>query len=203
MRTTQNTHDGLKNPLMESMNRVSIQRASDALELQGMALPCHVTAVQGQIVTVAFDVVTDQTLPSVTIPVAASPYFWQPVQIGDKGVTVPADAYLGGVSGLGGGTAQLAQQPANLTALVFVPVANKAATVPDSAQAVVQGANGVLLRALTGSTKIDITPDGITLSAGGHEIVIGAAGVVIDGKTFLTHQHLGVQTGSGESGGVA
>ena len=42
----------------------------------------------------------------------------------------------------------------------------------------------------------------ITLQVGGHSIVINASGVTIDGRLFLAHQHLGVQTGGGVSGGV-
>lgn len=197
------TYDGLKTPLMNSLNLVAMRRVAEEVELAGKALPCHVVSVSGQIVTVAFDVETDRTLPNVTIPIATSPYFWQPVQKGDLGMTVPADVYLGGVSGLGGGQASLRQKPGNLTALVFLPVANASWAVPNPDQAVVQGPAGVLLRPLGGgSASIDIGLDSMTFSAGGHTISISSEGVVIDGKNFLLHMHGGVQTGGGETGPV-
>jgi hypothetical protein len=194
--------DGLKTPLADSLNRVSIQRATDAIEELGMALPCHVTAVSGQIVTVAFDVVTAKTLPQVTIPVATSAYDWIPVQVGMRGMTIPADVALAGLSGLGTGTATLGMPAGNLSPLVFVPVSNASWEVPNVDQRVVQGPAGVLIRDLAATATVDVTEGQVVLNAGGHSVVISSAGVVIDGKVFLGHQHTGVQTGSGDSGPV-
>jgi hypothetical protein len=42
----------------------------------------------------------------------------------------------------------------------------------------------------------------ISLTGGGHNITISSAGVVIDGIVFSTHQHTGVQTGTGLTGGA-
>ncbi|MHB1781027.1 hypothetical protein, partial [Acidithiobacillus sp.] len=72
--------------LQDSLNRLAIARAQGEIQRQGMALPCHVIAVSGSIVTVQFDV-SGVSLPQVTIPKAESPYFRQPTQIGDKGST--------------------------------------------------------------------------------------------------------------------
>src|SRR6185437_12230915 len=72
----------------------------------------------------AFEVTSSITLPNITIPKAESNWIRMPTQVGDKGWTVPADAYLGAISGLGGGTPTLSR-PHNLAALVFVPVSNK------------------------------------------------------------------------------
>ena len=108
--------------LQDSLNRTAINRAADAIARLGKALPCRVTAVSGSIVTVEFEVSSQWTLPAVTIPKAEGPWIRSPTQVGDYGLTVPADAYLGGISGLGGGVANMVPR-GNLTALAWVPVA--------------------------------------------------------------------------------
>lgn len=47
-----------------------------------------------------------------------------------------------------------------------------------------------------------VSPTTISLTVGGHSVVINSSGVTIDGKVFLAHTHSGVQTGSGDTGGV-
>jgi hypothetical protein len=47
------------------------------------------------------------TLPRVRMPVLTSEYIRAPLAVGCRGFVIPADAYLGGMSGLGGGTATL------------------------------------------------------------------------------------------------
>lgn len=182
--------DPRKTPLVQTFNQFAGQKASEAIQRLGQGLPCHVTAVAGQIVTVAFDIQEDGvTLPPVTIPIATSYYDWLPIQVGDKGLTVAATARLGGISGQGGGTADLTQ-PANLTALVFAPVANVSWSVPDTNQRVVQGPAGALLRTTGASTpSLNLTTDSITMIAGGHTLVVSSAGISLDGIIFGTHAH--------------
>ena len=196
-------HEGLKKPFAASINLLAAQRAEDAVQLMGKALPCHVVAVNGQIVTVAFDVTTTQTLPHVKMPVATAMYDWLPVRVGDLGLALPSDVYLGGVSGLGGGTATF-DTPGNLSALMFVPVANASWAPPggDPNKRVVQGPDGVLVQDMAGTAKVDVTAGQISLTAGGHSVVISSAGVVIDGKVFLTHEHGNVTNGGGITNGV-
>jgi len=47
-----------------------------------------------------------------------------------------------------------------------------------------------------------VAPTTISMTVGAHNITINSTGVHIDGKIFLTHQHTGVTTGGGNSGGV-
>ncbi|MCV5580282.1 hypothetical protein OFO05_33300, partial [Escherichia coli] len=63
------------------------------------------------------------TLPQVTIPLFGPEYVRYPMQPGDRGIVIPADTYIGGMSGLGGGVADLTQ-PMNLSALVYLPISN-------------------------------------------------------------------------------
>lgn len=189
-----------KTPLGSSFNRIATQVTATAVQQFGKALPCSVVAVLGQIVKVKFEInAPGLTLPgSVVMPIATSLYDWLPVQIGDTGVTMPADVYLGGISGLGGGIANLTQR-ANLTSLVFVPVAKASWSVPNANQRVVQGPAGVLLRDTGAASNVDITTTGITLSFGGHSIVINASGITLDGILWDTHYHTQAADSHGDS----
>jgi hypothetical protein len=181
-----------------------------ALEQNGLALPCHVVSVSLPFVTIAFDIQTQDTLPQVTVPILMSRYVRLPIQINDTGLCVPADAYLGPITGMGGSTATLLQ-PANLGALAFLPIAKKTWTPVDPNAVVISAPNGAVIESDDSTAKITVTPGHIAMTAdtqisltvGGHTIVISSSGTVIDGKTFLTHTHTGVTIGSGTSGPVA
>ncbi|AOJ69333.1 MULTISPECIES: hypothetical protein [Burkholderia] len=194
-----------KLPLQKSLNRLAIDRAQKAIEDTGNALPCRVTKVTGAIVTVEFEMQGTWTLPPVRIPKAESPWVRMPTQVGDKGVTMPADAYLGGVSGLGGGTADFRRR-GNLSALVFVPVSNASSAPDDSNAAQVCGPNGMIARTTQGPTSscvvnqsgvtltfesgsLSVTGAGIVMSFGGHTITLDASGLSIDGNSYENHTH--------------
>lgn len=179
-------HDGLKKPLAASLNLIAQQQVADAIAAMGKALPCHVVSIAGQIVSVAFDVDDPTvTLPTVTMPIATSQYDWLPLQEGDKGLTVPSDVYLGGVSGLGGGTAS-ATNVGNLSALVFLPVANASWSTTFEGYRLVQGPEGAVLQTLDGSVSLVLNSAGVTIN--GNLVVTGdtsfgggAKKVVLDG----------------------
>ena len=221
--------NSLKTPLGSSLNALAIQRASDAIRITGRAWPASVVAANGAIVTVRFEFsqAVQANLPQVTIPLLGAEYIRYPIQPGDKGMVLPADAYLGGMSGLGGGAADLTQ-PANLSALVFVPFGNTAWSTVDPHAVTVYAPNGVVTRdtesksitTLTptsiktttpqfkvesenGSSSLELTNSSIVMKSNGHQIVIDASGVTIDGKVFLLHEHTGTTPGIGTTGTVA
>ncbi|MBU9608638.1 hypothetical protein [Burkholderia multivorans] len=194
-----------KLPLQRSLNRMAIARAAQAIEDTGNALPCRVTKVSGAIVTVEFEMQGTWTLPPVTIPKAESPWIRNPTQVGDKGVTMPADAYLGGISGLGGGTADFRRR-GNLSALVFVPVSNANSAPDDPNAAQVCGPNGMIARTTQGTpsscvvnqngvsmtyggASLSLTAAGIVMSFGGHTITLDSSGLSIDGNSYANHTH--------------
>jgi hypothetical protein len=211
-----------------NLNQTAITRAQQAIKRLGKALPCRVTNVIGKIVTVEFEMDTAPwTLPPVTIPKAESSWLTEPTQEGDVGLTMPADAYLGGISGLGSGTSDFRQR-GNLTALVFVPVGQKSFSPIDPNAAQIQGPNGVILQTTVGPTSSIVTnANGTTITFGTTTLVINAAGIAltVDGQTFTWggtqavstlpiqapdvilpngavngHYHPGVQTGTGNTG---
>lgn len=188
-----------KTPFAPSLNRFAQEKILDAVQQLGKALPCHVTAVDGQIVTVAFDVNGAWTLPTVTMPIATSIYDWLPIQVGDKGYTAPADVYMGGVSGLGGGTADLTRR-GNLATLVFTPVSNSSWTTADVNRRVVQGPEGVLAQDMGGKSFTLITPTGITITATDGEISITSnTQITLTAPIIALNGYL---TQTGQSGGV-
>jgi hypothetical protein len=181
-----------KTPLSRSLPTFAQKKALDEIAKRGLALPGHVVAVTGAIVTVNFDLL-DVTLQKVTMPLFGPEYIRYPVQVGDKGVAFPASVYLGGVSGLGGGTADLTMR-GNLSTLVWFPIGNKNWTAPPGADAntlTLYGKTALeLLDSIAGNGSIKMTSSSITLACGGHTIVINSTGVVIDGRPFLSHIHL-------------
>lgn len=160
-----------KTPLVRTLNRFVESKATDAELGLGKSLPCSVTeVVSSGVVKVKFEVQSSPlgaTLPDATVPVAWPEYVRYPVQVGDKGFVVAADAYLGGVSGLGGGVASLVRQ-GNLAALAFQPLGNTNWARTPNADAVViygvQGGGVALLSDIGGqAVSIVLTKDGITI----------------------------------------
>jgi hypothetical protein len=172
----------LKTPIAQSINRFAQAKINDAFQREGQALPCSVVYVSGAIVTVKFEVNSKFTLPNVTIPLWGCEYIRYPIQVGCKGVTFPADARLCGMSGIGGGVADLSQ-PANLTALVFLPIGNTGWFHTDPNAVTIYGPNGVVIRSqdnVTNATYLPtnitvVTPNGIVTTA--QEYVVGSMNV--------------------------
>lgn len=218
--------NALKTPLGQSLNRFGQKKAQDAIALLGRALPASVVHVTGSIVTVKFEVTaTPFTIPNVTCPLFGPEYIRYPIQVGDKGVCFPSDVYLGGMSGLGGGVADLTQR-APLAALVFFPIGNKTWTAPDDPnKVVIYGPDGVIIRSLNGVHKIivdqdqvrvvgdlhvqgNLLIDGFFLNIDGsvypHTIATSGEVVALSGLpgqvTLSGHEQTGVQPGSGDSG---
>lgn len=219
-----------KTPFVDSVNRLIDEKLRSMQNLLGKSWPASVTEVDpsGTIVKIKFEIETDKfTFPPVQCAVGGFEYIRYPIQVGCFGFTVPADIYLGGVTGLGGGVADLTPV-ANLGALVFVPLGNKNNDPTDDPQALVAyGPNGVILRdsekrciftltpngiqiTLDGVPLMTFSSDGIALTFGGKSIAITDGGIqidggnltTIDGHNFLLHDHIGVQPGSGSTGPV-
>lgn len=212
--------------IARSQNEFAKKKVLDGIQLTGKDLPCSVVSLSGWIVTVKFELdAAPWTLPNVTVPVDSSEYDYLPLQVGDPGVVRAADARLGGLSGLGGGTAKLKATPGNLSTLVFSPFGKKAWSPPGNPNLrVVQGPDGVLIRDLASNSTILLTATEITatrggssasikdasavIAHGGNNVTVDASGVAINGtlsingKAYLAHEHTGVQAGGSNSGGV-
>jgi hypothetical protein len=189
-----------KTHLALTLDHTAKVRSSDAIKILGKNLPCKVTAVNGQIVTVSFLLnAPPYTLDEVTMPIHTSVYDWHPVQIGDQGEAITGDAYLGGVSGLGGGVANLSQR-ANLSTLWFVPISNTSWQPPggDPNKRVIQGPTGARMQDMAGKTVIVVDGSNITLTipSGGKAIIEGD--LQVTGKTTVQDITIqGTETGGG------
>jgi hypothetical protein len=215
-----------KIPFARAINNWAQQKALDEIIKRGLALPGVVSAVSGAIITVKFQV-SGLAIDPVTMPLAGPQYIRFPIQVGDLGVAIPASVYLGGVSGLGGGIADMTQR-GNLSTLFWVPLGNANWTAPPGSDANTLTMYGhlalLLLDSITGNSSVKLTAtgltltfgtssvtinaSGITLTNGAHTVVINSTGVVIDGVIFAVHEHLpgtyvaGSTPVTGDSGAV-
>lgn len=102
---------------------------------------------------------------------------------------VPADAYLGGVSGQGGGIADLTP-PDNLSALVFIPISNTEWEPVDGQVVTIYGPEGVTIRDAGSNTTFLLTPDSVTIATPGHfKVTVGSTILALtNGMWSLTGQ---------------
>lgn len=190
----------------DNLNSNTQARALDQIQLTGKALPCSVVSVSGAIVTVKFEVKSIYTLPNVTVPLFGPIYIRYPIQPGDKGVVLPADAYLGGMSGLGGGTASVTRR-ANLSALVFLPFGNTDWATVDPQAVVIYGPNGVVLEDTQKQTTFTLTPNSILIVAQtDYKITVGNSSFeMINGQITISSPLIALNgqiIQSGYSGGA-
>jgi hypothetical protein len=178
-----------KTPLARTLPTFVSGRSLDEIAKQGLAIPGHVVAVSGAIITVSFDV-AGLTISPVQMPLGSPEYLRLPIQKGDKGVAVPASFYLGGISGLGGGTATDTLQ-GNLSTLFWMPLGNKNWSAVDPNAVTIYGPNGVTLRDSASQTAATLTPGGVAITGGGLTVSTGASGTF----TTPTGQTVTVQDG--------
>lgn len=188
-----------------NMHSFAAQKISSAMQMAGKVLPASVVKRDGNMITVSF-LLSDipYTLPQITLPLFGPEYIRYPMQPGDKGIVIPADTYLGGVSGLGGGIASLTS-PANLSALSFLPLSNTEWEAADDQVLTMYGPEGVTLRDAGSSTTFLLTPKSITIvtpeqfqvTVGGTVLTLTASGWSLTGQsgslqdgTALTSPHI-------------
>jgi hypothetical protein len=209
-----------KVPFAVSISNLIQNKLGENEQAFGFQLPCRVIAVDGAIVTVNFEIDTNGefTFPPVTCPIAQSTYIRLPVQVGDLGMCIAANARLGGVTGLGQGLAPLGL-PFNLGALVYVPIGNADWSTVDPNAVNINAPNGVVLRDTNNNCTITLLPSGVTVSIGSTSLVVNSTGVTVNGKFTVngdvattgaltnngisvgsTHKHSGVQTGGSNTG---
>lgn len=182
--------------LQPKLASIATQRAVQIAEDAGRVWPCHVVAVAGQMVTVAFDVnVPDVVMPTLVVPKLESPYVMTPTQAGDRGIVISASVLLNQATGA---SAQVPQPGfvGNLSALAFLPIAQVTQTLTPSGVVIVSGPDGVTLRTQDGSISIALSSSGITIN--GDVNVNGT--VTSNGVVLSTHTHSDVEPGTGISG---
>ncbi|EBL7701050.1 hypothetical protein DCT98_28010, partial [Salmonella enterica] len=183
-----------------NMNNFADQKIAAAMQMAGKILPAEVVSQSGKMVTVTF-LLRDipYTLPQLTIPLFGPQYIRYPMQKGDKGIVIPADTYLGGTSGLGGGTADLTP-PANLSALVFLPISNTEWEGVDGQVVTIYGPEGVTIRDAKSNTTFLLTPESITIATPEKfEVTVGSTVLTLTAGTWSLTGQSGTLTDSAAS----
>ena len=174
--------NGQKFSFLTALSNTSKVATEDRAAIEGRSLPCHVVSVDGQIVTVQFDMLPDGTqYPQITIPIATFEYIRYPIQKGDKGVTVAADVSLRGISGLGTGIASRSLT-LSLVPLFFVPVSSAGWTKEDPNKIVLYGPDGAILKTEDGASSITVEPGKITENS--DAIYLNAKDIYLGGGTI-------------------
>ena len=170
-------------PLARTLNRFAERKVQEALQQIGRGLPASVVSVSGQIVTVKFEVDTKPfTLDNVTCPAATWMYLRMPIQVGEKGMVLSADTFLGGVSGLGEGTPDLSIV-GNLSALIFLPVSNKGWDAFENPNAVgILGPDGAIIRSIDKSVTMTLTKEEASVKPAGVQPFIVKGNLVVQGN---------------------
>jgi hypothetical protein len=128
-----------------ALGNIARKGANDAIDLIGLSLPASVVSVSGAFVTIKFEVLAEYSFPQITVPIATSQYVRVPIKIGDKGILIPCDANIAGISGQNNGTASI-EPLANLSSLVFLPIGNKKWANVDPSMLVLTGDSDVMIR---------------------------------------------------------
>lgn len=185
-----------KAPIARTLPLSGQRAALREIALRGYSLPCHVTAISGQIVTVAFDV-ANSPLPPAQMPVVGAEYIRMPIQRGCKGICRPSSVDIGIVTGLGPANSlpDLNVLPGNLSALVFEPIGNANWTASPNANALVcYGAGaGVILQDIAGSSpnwSVTVNSSGVTIHGAGKTWTFNSDGFTWStGIVAETHEH--------------
>lgn len=176
-----------RTPMAMGLSALASTHASDDQQIQTKAVPSHVVKRQKEFMTVAFDLNSPYTMPTVKVPQTFG-YVREPTQIGDKGFVTIGDFILNGVSGDGGGTANLPSQ-GNLTALAFQPISQMAFEDRDYDQLTLFGGpNGVkIIQApqpgtgmggnTSGAPAVPIPKTSINIDSLGQKVVHAIAGI--------------------------
>lgn len=173
-----------KTPLVGSLNAFARNVTGSMQELISKSVPASLVSVDasGTIATIQFEIDSVYTIPQVTCPIGFPEFIRFPVTKGTLGYVVPADYYMGGMSGLGGGRAQLTRM-ANLANCVWMPVGNKGNDPTLNPNAVVlYGPDGCIItnkdsvtsggasQSLINGVEIKVDKDGNVIIYGAHSV---------------------------------
>lgn len=159
-----------KYPPLKALTEMVNNLIEDRLDIKGKQLPCYVTDVDNQFVTVHFDMLPDGIVyPEITIPIMGWEYIRIPIQKGDKGVTLAADVSLRNISKQVG-VANRSILP-SLTPLFFVPIANTQWSKEDGKKVVIVGPEGAIIKTKDAKDIITVDSDKIELKSGSSTTV--------------------------------
>jgi len=172
----------IRRPFVSALDNAQRQAATTAVQQSSQSWPCVVTAVEGSIVTVSFQVQTPWTLQTMKIPMFGPEWIRHPIQVGTKGFAMAASTTLGHMSGLGSPSLPTVETKPNLSSLVFMPIGNVSWTAPQDPNALeLYGPTGVRIHTQDGTAFINVTESGIVLQFGSNSLAITNSGIQITG----------------------
>lgn len=196
-----------KLPIFQSIQNAARGRADASSHAIGKSIPATVSAVDGAIVTVNFELDSGFVLPKINVPILGSEYIRIPVQVGCKGIVIACDYYIGAMSGLGTGRAT-ALKRGNLSNLVFMPIGNSDWTDYDGDTLTLYGVSSVeIMDKPGGSSLVRVEENAITLENGDSSVEVSSSGVsiigtlTINGQEYTSHTHTNGNEGQ-PTGGV-
>lgn len=173
-----------KYPPLQALAEMQNNLIDNRLAIKGKQLPCYVVDVDNQFVTVHFDMLPDGLVyPEVKIPIMGWEYIRIPVQKGDKGFTLAADASLRNVSKQGG-VSNRSSLP-SLTPLVFVPIANTQWSKENGGKVVIIAPTGSIIKTKDGSHVITVDSNKIEVKTPDTSIVSDSSGVNITASNIF------------------
>lgn len=188
-------------PLWRSLPTHARKQVQDGQQKTPQQIPVTVVSVQGELVTVKAETQGNYTIEQFQVAQDHSQWIRQPTQVGDKGVVSAGDYYLGGQTGLGGGTANYRDR-ANLTTMVYRAVSQKAFPKNpnrDVNAAFINGPNGVVLQDTNGTCVVTIAPNKITINVSGQPMFAIVGGTVFVGGDGSVGTYALIETTAGPS----
>jgi hypothetical protein len=180
-----------KTPLQQSVHSLVDEKSQNWLSRLPQSMPATVKAVMGRLVqvTIAGDF-KPFTLPTLIVPKAEPQWIATPTQVGDPGVILGINYYIGGQSGIGGGQADRYPR-ANLTNAVFLPITNKAWTTPDQNAVTLTAPHGALIETQDQQYYINVESAKIVVRAPISSFIYLGGDPDKDGGTYEKVQSVG------------
>jgi hypothetical protein len=120
-------NNALVTPLAYSLADLARIGSQNKNQQISQPIPVSITKIHGELVQVKIEAKgrgIPYTIPEFIVPQSFSEWIREPTQVGDKGWLVESNYYLGGMSGLNGGTANYYDR-SNLTNMVFQHISQK------------------------------------------------------------------------------
>lgn len=147
------------------------EQVEKAEEFRPKVYPCIVTARVKNTVSVQILINNgyNNTIPDV--PICQSPYFQQPVKVGDYGVLVPFDFWSASIYNRSLSSKIPVSPALRIGDCFFLPMLQAAQSEPET---------DFIIKSQDGKAKIALTANGVKLEHNGNKIEMGASGITIE-----------------------
>ena len=154
----------------EYLNRGIENRIKKAEEFRPKVYPCIVTARAKNTVSVQILINNgyNNTIPD--IPICQSPYFQQPIKVGDYGVLIPFDFWSASIYNRNLSSKIPVSPALQIGDCFFLPMLQAAQSETET---------DFVIKSQDGGAKIALNANGLTLEYNGNKIEMSASGITI------------------------